>query len=75
MDGGMMRMRQVEAINIPAGGEVTLELGGLHMMFINLTAALIEGQGVAATLLFDKAGEVPVTLPVHGPSTIKKMSH
>ena len=33
-----MRMRQVEAIDIPAGGEVVLEPGGLHMMFINIAA-------------------------------------
>lgn len=36
----MMRMRQIEAIDLPTGGEVTLELGGLHMMFINLARFL-----------------------------------
>lgn len=69
----MMRMHQVEAIDIPAGGEVTVEPGGLHMMFINLAAPLTQGQDVAASLLFDKAGEVPVTLLDHGPSAMKKM--
>lgn len=69
----MMRMHQVEAIDIPAGGEVTLEPGGLYMMVINLAAPLIEGQDMAASLLFDKAGDVPVTLPDHGPGAMKKM--
>ena len=65
-DGGVMRMRQVEAIDVPAGGEVALKPGGLHMMFMGLTAPLIEGETVEVILVFENAGEVSMTLPVKG---------
>jgi hypothetical protein len=64
MDNGMMRMRQLEAIDIPAGGEVVLQPGGLHLMCIDLTAPLTEGDQVPVTLIFETAGNVEVTLPV-----------
>lgn len=60
----MMRMRRVEAIDIPAGGEARLEPGGLHLMFIDLTAPLKQGEAVPVTLLFAKAGEVALSLPI-----------
>ncbi|MCT2539554.1 copper chaperone PCu(A)C [Sedimentimonas flavescens] len=63
-DNGMMRMRQVDAIDIPAGGEAVLQPGGLHLMFINLTKTLEEGAQVPVTLVFEKAGEVAIELPV-----------
>ena len=37
MDGDVMRMRQIPAIEIPAGQTVELKPGGLHVMFIGLT--------------------------------------
>lgn len=63
-DNGIMRMRQVPAIDIPAGGDAVLQPGGLHLMCIDLTAKLEPGQMVPVTLVFEKAGEVAVTLPV-----------
>ncbi|MCP3969159.1 MAG: copper chaperone PCu(A)C [Rhodobacteraceae bacterium] len=66
-DDGVMRMRKVEAIDIPAGGEAVLKPGGLHLMFIGLTGQLVEGETVEATLIFEQAGEVQISLPVKGP--------
>lgn len=66
-DNGVMRMRQVDAIEVPAGGAAELKPGGLHLMLIDLNAQLIEGETVEVTLVFAKAGEVPVTLPIKGP--------
>ncbi len=63
-DNGMMRMRQVDAIDIPAGGEAKLEPGGFHLMFIGLTGKLAEGESVDVTLTFEKAGEINITLPI-----------
>lgn len=65
-DGGIMRMRQVEAIEVPAGGEVVLQPGGLHMMFMGLSAPLVEGETVEVVLVFEKAGEIAMTMPVKG---------
>lgn len=63
-DNGMMRMRQVEAIDVPAGGSVALEPGGFHLMCIGLVEPLVEGQTIPVTLTFENAGEVQMTLPV-----------
>lgn len=62
-----MRMRQVEAIDVPAGGSAELKPGGLHLMMIDLTGQLVEGETVDVTLVFEQAGEVNVTLPIKGP--------
>jgi len=34
-EGGMMRMRQLDSIDIPAGGSVSLEPHGRHLMFLS----------------------------------------
>ncbi|MDP1646760.1 MAG: copper chaperone PCu(A)C [Rubrivivax sp.] len=64
MDGNVMRMRQVEAIDIPAGQTVELKPGGLHVMFIGLTQTLNNGATFPLTLRFEKAGEVKVEVKV-----------
>lgn len=64
MDDGVMRMRQVERIALPAGETVTLEPGGLHVMLIGLTKDLKPGDSVALTLSFDDGSEQSLTLPV-----------
>ncbi|MEZ5722632.1 MAG: copper chaperone PCu(A)C [Paracoccaceae bacterium] len=44
-DNGVMRMRQVEAIDVPAGGSAVLKPGE-HLMLIDLTGRLVEGETV-----------------------------
>lgn len=63
-DGEIFRMRQVESIAVPAGGKTELKPGGDHIMFIDLTAPLKEGQKVPVTLSFEKAGKITVEVPV-----------
>jgi periplasmic copper chaperone A len=64
MQGDVMRMRQVEAIELPAGQTVELKPGGLHVMFIGLKAPLKVGDTFPMTLRFEKAGEVTVQVNV-----------
>lgn len=63
-DGDVMRMRQVEAISVPANGAVTLAPGGLHVMLIGLTRPLAVGESVPLTLVFERAGTVTLDLAV-----------
>lgn len=63
-DNGVMRMRQVPAIDLPAGETVTLQPGGLHVMMMGLTAPLAEGASFPVTLTFEKAGSLTVQVPV-----------
>ena len=65
-NNGVMQMRQVDGIDVPAGGEVVLAPGGFHMMMIDLTRPLVEGETVPITLRFARAGEVAVDIPVLG---------
>ena len=67
MEGDVMRMRQVDSIELPAGKTVELKPGALHMMFIGLAAPLKAGDAVPVTLKFEKAGEVTVMVNVQAP--------
>jgi copper(I)-binding protein len=64
MKGDVMEMRQVPAIDLPAGRAVKLEPGGLHVMFIGLKQPLAAGSKVPVLLKFEKAGEVKVEFDV-----------
>ena len=68
MDGDVMRMRQVDAIALPAGKTVELTPGGLHIMFIGLKAPLKAGDKFPMKLRFEKAGEVEVMVNVEAPA-------
>ena len=62
--GDVMRMREVKAYDIPAGGRFALEPGGAHLMLVDLKAPLKEGMKVPMTLRFERAGEVKLELRV-----------
>jgi copper(I)-binding protein len=57
-EGGMMRMRRVERIEVPAGESVSLKPGGLHVMLIGLTRDLNPGETFPVTLQFEPACQV-----------------
>lgn len=63
-EGGVMKMRQVPAIEIKAGGEAKLAPGGLHIMMIDMKSPLKEGDMVAITLTFDDGSSKKVDAPV-----------
>jgi copper(I)-binding protein len=64
LDGAVLRMRQLEGIDIPAGQTVELRPGGLHVMFVGLTRPLQTGATFPLTLRFAKAGEQQVDVKV-----------
>ncbi len=64
MAGGMMGMREVTSIPVPAGETVTLEPGGYHIMLMDLAAPLEDGQTFEVTLTFDTAPVQTVTATV-----------
>ena len=63
-DGGMVMMRQVEQVAVPAGGKVELKPGGYHLMLFDLTRELRTGQSIPLVLTFRNAGKVSVTATV-----------
>ena len=59
-EGGMMKMRPVEQIDVPANGEAVLKPGSFHIMFIGVKKELKAGDSVRLSLTFAKAGTVEV---------------
>jgi hypothetical protein len=64
MGGGMMGMRPIARLEIPAGGTVELKPGSYHIMLIGLNQELKPGDEIEITLTFEEAGEVTVTAEV-----------
>jgi hypothetical protein len=63
-EDGVMKMRQIEKIDIPARGDVLLKPGGLHVMLIDLNEELKEGANVSITLIFEDGSRNEIQAPV-----------
>ena len=57
MDGGVMRMREVKAIELPKGKTVSLEPGGFHIMLMNLKKPIAAGDVIPLTLVVESGGK------------------
>ena len=62
--GGVMRMRPVPGVNLPAGRMVELKPGGYHMMLMDLKRQLKEGDSVPLTLVVEGLDKKRETLEV-----------
>lgn len=67
MDGNVMRMRAIDALDLPAGKTVALEPGGYHVMLIDLVQPLAAGQTVPVTLVIEGADGKRETVEVQAP--------
>ncbi|KAB2874123.1 MAG: copper chaperone PCu(A)C [Pseudorhodoplanes sp.] len=57
LEGDIMKMRPLaRGLEIAPGAAVELKPGGFHIMFMDLKEGLKEGETVAGTLVFEKAG-------------------
>lgn len=59
-----MEMKETKSFTVPAGGALTLEPGGSHLMFMNLTHALKAGETQKLTVTFEDGSHTDVTFPV-----------
>lgn len=64
VEGASASMKQVARIGVPAGGRVSLEAGGLHVMLERLSRPLVAGETLRCTLQFERAGIVSLSAPV-----------
>lgn len=70
MDGDVMKMAEITGgIAIPPGATVQLKPMSLHIMFMDLKAPVTEGDAIAGTLTFEKAGTVDIDYDVMAPNT------
>ena len=65
MEGGVMSMRPVEAVEVHPGEPVVLQPGGIHVMLMGLKQPLKEGETFPLQLTFETAGTIEVTVSVH----------
>ena len=63
-NNGIMRMREMPAVDLAPGARVALKPGGMHAMIEGLKQPLKEGQIFPLTFEFEKAGEINVMAPV-----------
>ena len=68
MDGDVMKMRAVPALDLPAGKTVELKPGSYGIMLLDLKAPLAKGSAVPLTLVFQDAqgteSRLDLSLPV-----------
>jgi len=67
MDGGVMKMREIPGLELPAGQTVELKPGGYHLMLMDLKQPLKEGETVALSLQIERAGKPAETLQLQVP--------
>ena len=57
MKNGIMEMRKMKYLDIPAGKTVSLSPEGMHLMLMKLEKPLVEGQTVPLALIFVQDGK------------------
>lgn len=55
MENGVMKMRKIEGIDLPANKTVKLAPGGNHVMLIDIVKPLEEGDSVPLTIIVENA--------------------
>jgi periplasmic copper chaperone A len=74
-EAGVMKMREIKALDIPANGTAELKPGGFHVMLIGLKDGLKEGEKFPLKLKFEKAGEVTVQVTAEKPGSVDHSAH
>ncbi len=72
---GQMKMQKTDRVGIPAQGTVEFKPGATHIMLINLTKPLVEGEMFPLTLEFEKAGAVDVMVMISSDQNVHKHTH
>jgi len=64
MDGGVMKMRAIPSLALPAGTTVALKPGGYHVMLMDLKQAMKPGDVVPLSLVVENAAGKRETIEV-----------
>ena len=79
MDGGVMKMRAVPSLALPAGKAVELKPGGYHVMLMDLKGQVKDGDTVPVTLVVEgkdgKRQNVEIKAPARGMNPQPAISH
>jgi periplasmic copper chaperone A len=69
-DGAVMKMREVQSIEVGPHAKVMLKPSGLHLMMVGLKEQLVKGGHFPLTLAFEKGGKVTVDVAIEGPGAM-----
>ncbi|UTW06634.1 copper chaperone PCu(A)C [Pseudomonas benzenivorans] len=72
---GLMKMQQVQSVEVPAGGELKFAPMGYHVMLFDLKQQAKEGERFPLTLTFEKAGEIQVDVAVEKEPPAEETAH
>lgn len=76
MTDGVMKMRPLaDGLTIKAGETVEFKPGGFHLMFMDIKQPLKQGDTLKATLKFEKAGTIDVSLNVNAMGATGEPAH
>lgn len=79
MDGTVMKMRAMPALDLPAGQSVELKPGGYHIMMMGLKAPVKAGDSVPLSLVFEakdgKRETVELKAQVRAMAPMAEMGH
>lgn len=75
MKDNVMRMRQIAALDLPAGKTVALKPGSYHVMFFDLKNPIKEGDVVPLTLVFEDKDKKRETLELKVPARALGSTH
>jgi copper(I)-binding protein len=73
MQGDMMKMQEVDGIDLGAGKKVELASGGYHVMLMELKRPLKEGEKIPLTLSFAPVKGKKITQVIE--ATVKPLTH
>jgi copper(I)-binding protein len=65
MDGDVIKMRRVNAVEVSPGEPAVMNPGGLHIMLMGLKSPLKEGAVFPLILTFERAGVIEVSVMVN----------
>jgi copper(I)-binding protein len=65
-EDGIARMGALETLPLAAGAVVTMVPGDMHIMLMDLTEKLVEGETFPLHLTFETGGEVTIDVPILG---------
>ncbi|UPQ90236.1 copper chaperone PCu(A)C [Vibrio sinaloensis] len=63
-DGDVMKMRQVERIQVPAKGKAVLKPGSLHIMLFELQQPFVEGEQIDVQITFADGEQQTFSAPI-----------
>ncbi len=74
-EGGVMKMRRIPSITVPAQGKAALKPGGDHIMFMGLKKPLKTGDHLMLSLIFASGAEKVLKVMVMKGGAKMKMKH